>query len=204
MAAAVPIIKVVGIALSAKSAYEGIKNGNLLQAVVGAVGAYYGINSLASGAAGITDQAANEAAKGAAQTTTTAGAATADKVASEVASSAAEEAAKGATQSVAAGAATEAAKIGAQEVAKETAKKSLIASMGNFATQNPELTQAGLNLIGGYAQGVAEEKMQNKLLDKQEAMYRERMHRMGTPGDVSYATSMVWNPETKRFEIGAQ
>jgi len=49
MAAAIPVaIKVVGVALAAKSIIEGLKEGNLLKAALGGVGAYFAFSGLGS------------------------------------------------------------------------------------------------------------------------------------------------------------
>ena len=47
----IPVIQVVGTVLAAKTAIEGIQEGNLFKAVLGGVGAYMGFSSLAAGAA---------------------------------------------------------------------------------------------------------------------------------------------------------
>ncbi|MFA5632963.1 MAG: hypothetical protein WC997_15765 [Porticoccaceae bacterium] len=109
MAAAVPIIKVVGVALSAKAAYDGIKEGNFFKAVVGAVGAYYGVSSLATPATAGGASGVAGAAEGAAQTASTAGADTATKVASQTAAKGIE------------GAAMEGVEIAGQHLAKRAA-----------------------------------------------------------------------------------
>lgn len=229
MAAVIPVLKVVGIALSAKSAYEGIKEGNLLQAVVGAVGAYYGVSSLASSAgATAAETAATEVAEGAAQGAATAGAQATDKIAAEVAGSALESGgtlAKGAVRELGkstvadlsnqsttlvdlGGAGTAAIKGTAQELGKEAVKqtvtkeagKGLLRSVGTFIENNPEVTQAGLNFVGGYAQGKAEEDLEKELFKRQQRIYDAQRERMGTPGNVSSATSIRWNPQTRQFE----
>ncbi len=45
-AVVIPVLKFVGTALAVKSAVEGLKEGNLLQAVLGGVGAYMGLSSM--------------------------------------------------------------------------------------------------------------------------------------------------------------
>ena len=47
-------IKLVGSVMAAKTAVEGIKEGNLLKAVAGGVGAYMGVSNLAAGASGVS------------------------------------------------------------------------------------------------------------------------------------------------------
>lgn len=83
-AAALPALQFVGAAFAAKSAIEGLKEGNLFKAIAGGVGAYYGMSSLASGAAAGQGTAASKAMEGAAQQTAadTAGSNMADKFAS--------------------------------------------------------------------------------------------------------------------------
>lgn len=51
-------IALVGTVMSAKTAIEGLKEGNLLKAVAGGVGAYFGASSLAGGAASGASDAA--------------------------------------------------------------------------------------------------------------------------------------------------
>lgn len=51
-AAVVPVLKGIGVAASAYTAVQGIKEGNLSKAALGGVGAYFGATSLMSGAAG--------------------------------------------------------------------------------------------------------------------------------------------------------
>ena len=100
MAAVVPVIKVVGIALSVKSAVEGIKDGNLLQAVVGAVGAYYGVTNFAAAGA---EQAAGSiaqsgTAEGAQIAAETAGASTQDQIAAQLSTAGANQATQSTAQ----------------------------------------------------------------------------------------------------------
>lgn len=57
-------VKVVSTVMAAKSAIEGIKEGNLLKAVVGGAGAYFGASSLMSGAGAGTAAGASDVATG--------------------------------------------------------------------------------------------------------------------------------------------
>lgn len=62
-AAVVPVMKFVGTALAVKSAIDGLQEGNLMKAAIGAAGAYYGMSSLASAGTASTSVAGNTAAK---------------------------------------------------------------------------------------------------------------------------------------------
>lgn len=297
--AVVGVIKVVGIALSAKSMVEGLKEGNLFQAVVGAVGAYYGVSSLASGAAGA---GASATADGAAQATATAGANTADTVASEIAKKGAKSAVEAGAKSAAKEAVGQSLEAAAKEAATETVGSSLLGDLstsaievgnnapagligqkmgetaatsaidkavaagntftsagaassagggassaidkavasGNtieaptfmdkvaegagklkgiidsgmkpigdalnvdgttiqkgldFFNENPVVAQAGMQLAGSYLQAKGEEE----LMDRQERLYAEKRQRVGTPGDISRAAGIQWDPQTRRF-----
>jgi hypothetical protein len=62
-AAALPFLKIVGGVLAAKTAIDGLKEGNLGKAILGGVGAYFSFSGLAAGAAGTATS--NVATKGA-------------------------------------------------------------------------------------------------------------------------------------------
>jgi hypothetical protein len=65
MQAILPAIKIVGTVLAAKSLIEGLKEGNLFQAVLGGVGAYMGLSSLgAFASSGMAAQTASAATSG--------------------------------------------------------------------------------------------------------------------------------------------
>ena len=239
MAAAVPIIKVVGVALSAKAAYDGIKEGNFFKAVVGAVGAYYGVSSLATPATAGGASGVAGAAEGAAQTATTAGADTASQVASQAAAKGLE------------GAAMEGVEITGQHLAKRAAydgapglltrvgdgiqkgaewidKKGfeplreavtggegkyaadgtlnavasgsgespgLLSRAMKFAEDNPNSALIGGQIAGGLLTSYGDQKKQEEEIK----LYKESMNRRGSPVDISRASGIRWNPETRRF-----
>lgn len=58
LAAIGPILSAVGTVLAAKTAIEGLKEGNLFKAVLGGVGAYVGMTGLAGGAASSIEKGA--------------------------------------------------------------------------------------------------------------------------------------------------
>lgn len=241
MAAAVPIIKVVGIALSAKAAIDGIKDGNIFQAVIGAVGAYYGLSSLATPATAAGATSVSATAEGAAQGAATAGADTAAQIAAQSAAKGAAE--SGALETISVGAKqlggssiTEGMKMASSQAAGqmaantgidaineslqkgadwmkgridkvgsalsggagESASQGLLSQSMKFANENPFVVQTGLNVVGGVMQGKAEEK----LLDRQERLLNERYDRMGSPVDISGATRIKWDPQSRRFVQG--
>lgn len=66
-AIAMTVLKVAGTMMAAKTAIDGIKEGNLLKAVVGGAGAYFGVSSLASQAAGAATSGAAAATQGSAE-----------------------------------------------------------------------------------------------------------------------------------------
>ncbi|MCK9505900.1 MAG: hypothetical protein M0Q95_17190 [Porticoccaceae bacterium] len=125
MAAAVPIIKVVGVALSAKAAYDGIKEGNFFKAVVGAVGAYYGVSSLATPATAGGASGVAGAAEGAANSGLTAGANAADKAATAAV-------AKG-IQDGAANVAVDGLRVGADNLTRSAAQTAGAEALGGAA-----------------------------------------------------------------------
>lgn len=91
-------IAVVGTVMGAKAAIDGIKEGNLLKAVVGGVGAYFGATSLAGGAT--TANVGTQSAGRAAQSTATAGASQIDILKAAAQSSGKMSAMNGATQAM--------------------------------------------------------------------------------------------------------
>ena len=121
MAAAIPIIKIVGIALSAKAAIDGIKEGNFFQAVLGGVGAYYGLSALATPATAGGAAGMEATAEGASQTANIAGANTAEQLATKAAAKGLEEGA------------AEAIKLGGDAAAKGLGSGAEIASKGGFS-----------------------------------------------------------------------
>lgn len=69
VAAVVPVLKGIGVAASAYSAVKGIKEGNLFQAVLGGVGAYFGATSLMAGSTSNAASMGQTVAEGAAAKT---------------------------------------------------------------------------------------------------------------------------------------
>ncbi|NIB43822.1 hypothetical protein HBA55_29740 [Pseudomaricurvus alkylphenolicus] len=88
------VVKAVGVAMSAKAVYDGLKEGNLLQATIGAVGAYYGVTNFGSTVATqtATDAGTKAAEQAAGAATMEAGAEQASKVVEAVTGNAAETA----------------------------------------------------------------------------------------------------------------
>jgi hypothetical protein len=228
MAAVIPVIKVIGVALSAKSMIEGIKDGNFLQAVIGGIGAYYGMQGLGNAAGSVAQEGVAEGAK---QTVSTAGAEVSEKVASQAAAKGVTEAASSLTplaESIsselteAAGGAAGGASLTAtgSSVASDLAGATLESGKGligqametpwydkvlsggkkvmGWAEKHPELTSTGLKLAGGYLQAKAEEDRFNQLNNQE----MERRRRRGQTANYTRQTRLRFDPNTRRMVVG--
>lgn len=138
-----PAIAAVGLVLSAKTTYDGLKEGNLVKAALGGVGAYLGATNLAANAgasatAAATEELGTEAAKSAA-------------------SGMVEPAALAGTDIAAGGKTAMDAGIAAQAAPPVAEPVGFLAKAGQWMEKNPTLAfgtmQAGGNLLSGYAQG---------------------------------------------------
>lgn len=257
MADPVTILTVVGVGLSANALYEGIKEGNFLQAALGAVGAYYGLGTLATPATQGGATGMEALAKGSENVVDTVGASVGEKLGSQAAAKTIEtgtgsafgigdainqglantdifadgaadafsmsdainagagdaiknEVAKGGfnlNDSIAQGASWLKDKVDVvMDPVKGFAKDAGILSSGEktgllskgftFAKDHPEIMQTGMNLVGGYMQGKAEEDM----YDDQKREYYKSLSRRGYWAPTDEFTDMTFNPQTRRYE----
>lgn len=205
----------VGTVLAAKSAIEGIQEGNLLKAVVGGVGAYYGMTGLQTGAAAASTNAAGAATGNA---TIDAATNTALQSGTEQAITAGTNAAASATANGATGASGIAGGVNAGVGGTmQSATSSTLAGLGEQAVSSPSLLgtlkdfgssastwvnenpmaasgvmQMGGGLLQGYAQGSQHD-------DEMKALEESRRRRQLT-GNTSFMNNQVFNPATGRFE----
>lgn len=210
----------VGTVLAAKTAIEGIEEGNLLKAAIGGVGAYYGMSGLEAGAASASTNAAGATASNA---TIDAATNTALKKASEQAVTTtagnAANAAANATANGAAGAGSIANGVNAGvNSTMQNATSSTLAGLGEQAASSPGLlgtlkewggaasqwandnpmaassiVQMGGGLLQGYAQG-------GKSDDEMKALEESRRRRQ-LSGDTSFMRKQYFNPTSGRFEV---
>lgn len=206
-------IAAVGTVLAAKSAIEGIQEGNLLKAVVSGVGAYYGMSTLQAGAAAASTNAAGAAASDTAvnAATDTALQATADQAATTATASTTTAGANGAS-GIASG-----VNAGISSAA-ENATKNALAGMGEQATgstglldtlsnwgssasqwaeKNPMAASGIVQMGGGLLQGYSQEKQSD---EEMKALEESRRRRQLT-GNTSFMQRQYFNPTTGAFEV---
>jgi hypothetical protein len=200
-------IAAVGTVLAAKSAIEGIQEGNLLKAVVSGVGAYYGMSTLQAGAAAASTNVAGAAASDTAvnAATDTALQATADQVATTtVGANGASGIASGVNAGISSAAenATKNALAGMGEQA--TGSTGLLDTLSNWgssasqwAEKNPMAASGIVQMGGGLLQGYSQEKQSD---EEMKALEESRRRRQLT-GNTSFMQRQYFNPTTGAFEV---
>lgn len=203
----VTAIKVVSTAMAVKSAIEGLKEGNLLQAVVGAVGAYMGYTNLTVGSS--MGQMAEQGAAGGIAEGAMAGTEI-DQLSQSIGNAVTEPVAVKLTDSVSAAAAASGAdnalataglesagsnlgnsvlQEGAGQVTNQVAAEAggrgalqmagdAVKKAGTFLNENSGAVNFGGQLLTGYAQGKQAEELEKKRLEEEEKERRRR----GTSG----------------------
>jgi len=200
----VPIMKFVATAYSAKTAVEGIKERNFGKAILGGVGAYMGLNSLAAGTAAAGEQVAGQA----------------------VASNVGSEAAMDSMSNALAPSVAPAVEAGAVDVATnsvgsgivdsgmqnlfsspppivstpvQAAGEGIISSVAGWTKENPMLAYGGMQLAGSALAGSAQEDLQNERLEEQRRLEEESRKRRSywAPSDLA---GKKYNPRTGQFE----
>jgi hypothetical protein len=200
------IIAVIGMGMGAKTAIEGIKEGNIAKAVMGGVGAYLGatgLSNIAAGSAGATEALGTEAAAAAA-TEATAGAAT------DAAATAATDAAAAGTIPAEGLAPTQLASFGkvapgalpASSVGEgitasaPAAGPGFLSKAGDWLNKNQTLGY-GLMQIGGQAlSGYSAAEMQEKQAEELRKQEDAKRARIGYQPEVGFLKRYEYNPAT--------
>lgn len=223
-------IKVVGGLMAAKTAVEGIKEGNLLKAALGGVGAYMSFSGLAGAgegglgaesfrelgtetgeaiADGMADTAANAATDGSLGTIAEGVSSTVQDAASGLGTAASSEG-TGLLETISSGAESLAntASDGLTKIG-EGANNLFSGSEGGIFDKGGllgsdyakgQLLSGGMQLAGGYMQGNAMEDKAKWELAEARKDYEQQRARRASTADMSFLDNLQWNPQSGRFE----
>lgn len=228
VAAIVPIIEFVGTAYAAKTAVDGIAEGNWKKAVIGGVGAYLGASGLVGdlGTAATTADAAaaNGTQAGAAMAAdagTGAAAGVAGSAAGDISGLGASAAGDGsmlssldtASGQVLGDAAPAASNTLASSYAASQAPSAMTPAIAaapsaagqgtgllDWAHSNPMLANSMLQMGGAALAGSAQQDWQQKLIDEQNQLNAESRARKGYWAPSAAPMSLKYNPRTGQFE----
>lgn len=183
----VPVaLAMVGTVMGAKTAIEGLKEGNLLKAAVGGFAAYSGVQGLQ----GLNAATATTAGGSASVADTAAGATNMATVNGAAGSEALEAATqKGLLEGVADGAAQTTTTSGA-------GGESWLSKAGSWMEKNPTQTGMIAQTAGGLLSGMSQDEQYEALLAEKEAERKRR-------GAVASSGRVQFNPTTRRMEVVA-
>lgn len=207
-----PALGVVIGMFSAKTAIDGLSEGNLAKAVLGGVGAYMGLSSVAATPGATLESKTLEA------TGTEAG----KSAASDIVTSSVDKASSAPSADSVIGAETSGKEMWTLDKASPVQATTEAVGPGpgfvpkgvtttvspppqetgflDWANKNPVIAYSALQAGGGLLSGYAQGQRQQELLDQMRKDESERRYRMGTQGSVGFLNNYSYSPQKGTWE----